>query len=118
MPSAKRVNIVSLKLVPEGSVLVWKCSSCLRNLSKNKNEWMKVFFVICRIVYLWRGSEKRGRIEMAKNTGENYRIGAVKNRSQVYNPKTDSWVKRGEDGRFMDVKTSSNSPFKGVRKEK
>ncbi|PIC03813.1 hypothetical protein CS060_13095 [Anoxybacillus flavithermus] len=118
MPSAKRVNIMSLKLVLEWSMLVWKCSACLRNLSRNKNECMKVFFVICRNVYLWRGSEERGRIEMSKNTGENYRIGAVKNRSQVYNPKTHSWVKRGEDGRFINVKTSSNSPFKGVRKEK
>ena len=58
---------------------------------------------------------------MAKNspTGDNRRIGAVKNRSQTYNPKTDSWVKRDTStGRFMDNKTSSNTPFKGVRKEK
>lgn len=58
---------------------------------------------------------------MAKNKpyGDNARVGAVKGRSQVYNPKTDSWVKRdAATGRFMDVKTSSNSPFKGVRKEK
>lgn len=54
-----------------------------------------------------------------KPYGDNARIGAVKNRSQVYNPKTDKWVKRdSETGRFMDVKTSSNEPFKGVRKEK
>ena len=58
---------------------------------------------------------------MAKNKpyGDNARVGAVKGRSQVYNPKTDSWVKRDTTtGRFMDVKTSGNSPFKGVRKEK
>ena len=58
---------------------------------------------------------------MAKNKpyGDNARVGAVKGRSQVYNPNTDSWVKRDTTtGRFMDVKTSSNSPFKGVRKEK
>ena len=58
---------------------------------------------------------------MAKNKpyGDNARVGAVKGRSQVYNPKTDSQVKRDTTtGRFMDVKTSSNSPFKGVRKEK
>ena len=58
---------------------------------------------------------------MAKNKpyGDNARVGAVKGRSQVYNPKTDSWVKRDTTtGRFMDVKSSSNSPFKGVRKEK
>ena len=57
---------------------------------------------------------------MAKNKpyGDNARVGAVKGRSQVYNPKTGLWVKRNtETGRFMDVKTSDNSPFKGVRKE-
>ena len=56
---------------------------------------------------------------MAKNTGEGYRQGAVKDRSQAHNPKTDSWVKRDSDtGRFLDNKTSDNTPFKGVRKEK
>lgn len=58
---------------------------------------------------------------MATNppSGDGHRNGAVKGRSQTYNPKTDSWVKRDtETGRFMDVKTSDNTPFKGVRKEK
>ena len=58
---------------------------------------------------------------MAKNKpyGDNARVGAVRGRSQVYNPRTDSWVKRDTTtGRFMDVKISDNSPFKGVRKEK
>lgn len=58
---------------------------------------------------------------MAKNKpyGDNARVGVVKGRSQVHNPKADSWVKRDTTtGRFMDIKTSSNSPFKGVRKEK
>ncbi|MFS4493903.1 hypothetical protein [Kriegella sp. EG-1] len=57
---------------------------------------------------------------MAKNkpTGDNARKGAVKNRSQVLNPKTNLFVKRDSDtGRFMDVKTSGGK-FKGVRKEK
>lgn len=54
-----------------------------------------------------------------KPTGDSERVGAVRQRSQVYNPKTDSWVKRDSNtGRFMDVKTSDNTPFKGVRKEK
>ena len=54
-----------------------------------------------------------------KPIGDNARVGAVRQRSQVYNPKTDSWVKRDANtGRFMDVKTSNNTPFKGVRKEK
>ncbi|MFP5040448.1 hypothetical protein [Parasediminibacterium sp. JCM 36343] len=54
-----------------------------------------------------------------KPTGDNSRKGAVRERSQVQNPKTGLWTKRDtETGRFMDVKTSDPSPFKGVRKEK
>ncbi len=56
---------------------------------------------------------------MAKNgkTGDGHRNGAVKQRSQTFNPHNDSWVKRNaETGRFMDVK-SNDKPFKGVRKE-
>lgn len=57
---------------------------------------------------------------MAKNPppGDNHRVGAVRERSQTYNPKTDAWVKRdAETGRFMDQKADPK-PFKGVRKEK
>ena len=54
-----------------------------------------------------------------KPYGDNARKGAVKGRTQVKNPKTGLWVKRdSETGRFMDVKTSSDKPFKGVTKEK
>ena len=54
-----------------------------------------------------------------KPDGDNARKGAVKNRTQVQNPKTGLWVKRDSvTGRFMDVKTSSDKPFKGVTKEK
>ena len=44
---------------------------------------------------------------MATNppSGDGHRNGAVRNRSQVYNPKTEQWVKRDKDtGRFMNVK--------------
>jgi hypothetical protein len=57
---------------------------------------------------------------MAKNNpvGDNARVGAVKGRSQTYNPKTETWTKRDtETGRFMDQK-ADGEPFKGVRKEK
>jgi len=56
---------------------------------------------------------------MAKNppVGDGHRHGAVKDRSQVYNPTNDRWTKRGPDGKFMDQK-ADNDPFKGVRKEK
>lgn len=54
-----------------------------------------------------------------KPYGDNARKGAVRNRTQVQNPKTGLWVKRNSvTGRFMDVKTSSDKPFKGVTKEK
>lgn len=50
--------------------------------------------------------------------GDGHRNGAVRDRSQVYNPKTETWVKRNkDDGRFMDQK-ADGMPFKGVRKEK
>lgn len=49
---------------------------------------------------------------------DNSRIGMVRQRSQTFNPTTETWVKRDtETGRFMDVK-SDGTPFKGVRKEK
>ena len=55
---------------------------------------------------------------MAKNGGPGKgRVGAVRGRSQT---KTSSghYVKRdAKTGQFMDVKTSSKAPFKGVRKE-
>lgn len=55
---------------------------------------------------------------MAKNRpyGDGHRIGAVKGRSQVLNPKTGLYVKRGPDGKFMDVKTTGGK-FKGVTME-
>ena len=53
-----------------------------------------------------------------KPCGDGRRIGAVKNRSQVLNPKTGIWTKRDSDtGRFMDGK-QDGKPFKGVTKEK
>ncbi len=57
---------------------------------------------------------------MAKNgkTGDGHRNGAVKDRSQTFNPKTEKWVKRDSDtGQFIDQK-SDQKPFKGVTKEK
>jgi hypothetical protein len=57
---------------------------------------------------------------MAKNgkTGDGHRNGAVKDRSQTFNPKTEKWVKRDKDnGQFIDQK-SDEKPFKGITKEK
>lgn len=53
-----------------------------------------------------------------KPAGDGHRNGAVRQRSQTQTP-SGHWVKRdSETGRFMDVKTSEKTPFKGVTKEK
>ncbi|WP_374426099.1 hypothetical protein [Paracoccus sp. (in: a-proteobacteria)] len=53
---------------------------------------------------------------MGKNTGEGYRKGAVKARTQ-YQRDDGAWQKRDErTGQFMEVK-QSEGPFKGVAKE-
>jgi hypothetical protein len=56
---------------------------------------------------------------MAKNGAKGSgRVGQVRGRSQVRNPKTGSWTKRDTStGRFIQAKKSGGS-FKGVRKEK
>lgn len=57
---------------------------------------------------------------MAKNgkPGDGHRNGPVKERSQVFNPKTETFIKRDTNtGRFMDQK-ADGTPFKGVRKER
>jgi hypothetical protein len=54
---------------------------------------------------------------MAKNTGEGFRRGSVKERTQVFNPANERWVKRdAETGLFMAQK-EDGAPFKGVAKE-
>lgn len=53
-----------------------------------------------------------------KPYGDNARKGAVRERSQVLNPKTGLYVKRDSStGRFLDVKRTGGR-FKGVRTEK
>jgi hypothetical protein len=55
---------------------------------------------------------------MAVNKGKGSRQGAIRERSQVYNPTTGNYVKRDTNtGKFLEVK-SDGQPFKGVRKEK
>lgn len=57
---------------------------------------------------------------MATNppTGDGHRQGAVRDRSQTFNPHNDRWVKRDADtGQFIDQK-ADDKPFKGVRREK
>ena len=54
---------------------------------------------------------------MGINTGNGTRIGIVGGRSQVYNPKTDCYVKRDkETGQFIGCR--KEEPFKAIRKEK
>ncbi|MEM6759654.1 MAG: hypothetical protein AAF601_09280 [Pseudomonadota bacterium] len=53
---------------------------------------------------------------MAKNTGDNYRKGAVTARTQ-FQMSDGKWMKRDErTGQFLDKK-KSDGPFKGVAKE-
>ena len=57
---------------------------------------------------------------MATNPPKNdgHRNGAIKGRSQVFNPNNNKYIKRDtENGQFIDVKSDSKK-FKGVRKEK
>ncbi len=50
--------------------------------------------------------------------GDGHRIGAVRDRSQFFNPVIDRWCKRDtETGQIIDQKVDGD-PFKGVRKEK
>jgi hypothetical protein len=51
---------------------------------------------------------------MAKNK-EGTRVGAIKDRSQVFNPKTEQYIKRdAKTGQFLSSKTT---PYKSVTKE-
>ena len=53
----------------------------------------------------------------ATNTGNGFRRGAVRDRSQVQNPQTGNWTKRdATTGQFMQQK-KDGTPFKGVRRE-
>lgn len=50
--------------------------------------------------------------------GDGHRKGAVRDRSQTFNPHTERYVKRNtETGQFIDQKSDAK-PFKGVRREK
>ena len=54
---------------------------------------------------------------MAKNTGRNFRLGAISGRSQTTSSRTGLWSKRSAStGRFIDTK-KTGGPFKGVRRE-
>lgn len=51
--------------------------------------------------------------------GDGHRNGAVRDRSQTYNPHNDRYVKRDTNtGKFIDQASAKDKPFKGVRKEK
>ena len=55
---------------------------------------------------------------MAKNTGQDFRKGAVDERTQLnVDPKGKKFVKRdASTGEFLDIK-KDDKPFKGVAKE-
>lgn len=72
-------------------------------------------------VWVVRPGPQRGLqgVLMATNSGRGRgRVGAVKKRSQVINPKTGLWTKRDTaSGKFIAIKESPG-PYKGVRKER
>ncbi len=51
-------------------------------------------------------------IQMGKNTNDGYRVGAVKDRSQFFNSKTNQYVKR--DTKTGKIMATSDKKFKGV----
>jgi hypothetical protein len=52
----------------------------------------------------------------SKPPRDNKRKGSVRGRSQIKNPLTGTWTKRGDrSGKFMDIKADAK-PFKGVPK--
>ena len=54
---------------------------------------------------------------MANHTGDGFRYGEVRDRSQVFNSRSKKWTKRdSETGEFMYV-NDDGTPFKGVRKQ-
>jgi hypothetical protein len=53
---------------------------------------------------------------MAKNTGDDFRRGSVKDRSQFERPDGHDQKRDTTSGKFMQVKQSPG-PFKGVAKE-
>lgn len=96
--------------------------SIWRNFGIGKMVCVRNFMVVTKkkFLYIIIVESKRRWTSMATNPpyGDNHRNGAVKERSQTYNPKSDKWVKRDTvTGKFMDVK-QDGTPFKGVRKEK
>lgn len=55
---------------------------------------------------------------MATNTGNEHRLGAVRGKTQTFNPSTGQYVKRDAGtGRFEAAK-KDGTPFKGVEVEK
>ena len=56
-------------------------------------------------------------IHMATNLPKDgKRIGAVKKRDQVWNPKLKRWTKRDDKKRFLDQMKKKRALFKGVKK--
>lgn len=61
---------------------------------------------------------KGGEVMATNPPKNNSRKGAVRHRSQVFNPKTQRFVKRDTStGKFMSVK-KDGSKYKGIRQEK
>lgn len=67
-------------------------------------------------IYICQELKKNTMVSNEKS-GVNRRHGAMKERSQTFNPMIEQWVKKDiNNGKFLDVK-QDGSPFKGIRKE-
>ena len=96
------------------------CKELLKKIVDNgQNYTEKMKSDLKEIIDLGKSPEEICEATLAyPPSGDGHRNGAVKDRSQAFNPVTKQWVKRDSDtGRFMDVK-KDGTPFKGVRKEK
>jgi hypothetical protein len=65
--------------------------------------------MLCRFFVKRRNCE----VELAKNTGDGYRIGQIRDRYQQYNDRTDRFDKYDGDGNYVESKTTPGT-FKGV----
>jgi hypothetical protein len=50
---------------------------------------------------------------LAKNTGDGYRIGQIRDRYQQYNDRTDRFDKYDGDGNYLDSKATPGT-YKGI----
>ena len=107
--------ILGRALTPEERRRAYERATLETRTAKVHDDWGRFHCRPAIITILQLASNQDERSDMAKNTGKGYRRGAVRRRTQI--KVRAAYVKRRDDGQFMDVK-SDGKPFKGVTKEK